>query len=596
MKGVTSGVGSLSFSVQAVCRASVMDSWFFKAKSFMQFLHTNACAQCGARCHSLRRHVAAVLFLGLLGGVLVPQSVSAEAGQGLLLEELRDGRIGPLQPSIDLDLDVPSVSDQHPGGEQVRIDEVQFDGHSVFTEEQLREVLGDYAGEPFDLSGLHGLAARITRFYRQQGYPFATALLPEQTISDNTLTIRVLEGRYGRVEAIDYDQFAEPAQAYLASLVPGDVIERRALERTMLILGDVPGIVATPAMRPGEETGTGDLGVEVEPAPQVRGGVRMDNHGNRFSGAYRGQVDLAANRLLMFGDELTLRAFYTDEDLWLGDLAYSLPLGTSGLRGEVGVARTEYALGEDLLGLEGTATIGSATLTYPFIRQETGNLIGILGYEYKALDDQFLGQSFDEKTVQSGSLGVRFDRRDGILGGGVTYGAAVLSGGDVSPTDDIAAFGEAPGDGGFAKLLLQLTRQQRLPAGFVLELSGMVQRADGELDSSEFMTLGGAGGVRAFPQGEAAGSEAALLQSELSYQIGWGLTPFVFHDVGRVRAEDSAPQGGGRTISGAGLGLRGNWGQMSAEVVSAWEGAGGPPQADQRNQDPRVWGRVGYRF
>jgi hemolysin activation/secretion protein len=80
-------------------------------------------------------------------------------------------------------------------------------------------------------------------------------------LEDGVLTLQIIEGRYGKITA--QGAFSEQTQRYLAPLVPGAVIESSTLERTTLLLADLPGIKIAPLMRPGDEIGTGDLVVEV---------------------------------------------------------------------------------------------------------------------------------------------------------------------------------------------------------------------------------------------------------------------------------------------------------------------------------------------
>ncbi|BBI48424.1 hypothetical protein HORIV_08450 [Vreelandella olivaria] len=104
------------------------------------------------------------------------------------------------------------------------------------------------------------------------------------------------------------------------------MIQGNRLERTALLLGDLPGISVTPVMRPGEEPGTGDLEVDIAADRRVESYVGADNHGSRASGEGRAMVGAQANRLLKVGDELSVTALYSQEDLWLGRLAYALLL------------------------------------------------------------------------------------------------------------------------------------------------------------------------------------------------------------------------------------------------------------------------------
>ena len=51
-----------------------------------------------------------------------------------------------------------------------------------------------------------------------------------------------------------------------------------------------------------------------------------------------------------------------------------------------------------------------------------------------------------------------------------------------------------------------------------LQILGSMQLANKNLDSSEKFTLGGIGGVRAYPSGEASGDEGRKISFDLKYK------------------------------------------------------------------------------
>ncbi len=528
---------------------------------------------------------AGLLFLTLgliVGGALAQELPDA----GRLLQENLPSQLQPVKPSVDFHPEGQPLESAPPNGPQVRLNRITLTGNTIYTEENLLAVLGDVLGRSYDLAGLRQLANRISRYYRANGYPFAHAYLPEQSMTDGALTIVVIEGRYGTVKATGDEELAAGAQGFLKPLEPGSVIESGSLERATLILGDQPGVKVVPVMRPATETGSGDLDVQVTKAPRVMGQVTADNHGNRYSGEYRAQIELRLHRAIVFGDEIFLRGLYSNEDLWLGQLAYSLPLGGSGLRGWASYAHTDYDLRAPFEGYTGTAKIGAAGLSYPLIRSRSTNLIASAGYQHKDLDDELLGSSYNESSSNSWPLELQFDHRDDLVGGGTTYGGLTLTPGRLK--SDTAGVPE----GGFTKANAQLARIQNLPAAFSLLARVSGQWADRELDSSESFILGGAYGVRAYPQGEGSGSKGWLGQVELRYAIK-NFVPYLFYDSGRISKDAKNNR---RHIAGAGIGLHFSYEKWSLDLASAWKTAGGDEKSDDKQRNPRVWFTAGYRF
>ena len=526
-------------------------------------------------------------------GATLPAHAQVAPDAGRTLQELAPPLPVPkTSPGIDIQAPttVPSVS----GGASVRIQSVNFSGNTRFTSETLHTVMGNVAGQSFDLAGLRGLTDRITTYYHETGYPFARAFLPPQALADGALLIEIVEGRYGQVTAMGDKALAASAQGFLGVLKPGAVIESSALERATLILDDQPGIKAAPVIKPGQQPGTGDLDVRVTRAAPYSGNVGLDNYGNYYSGQIRAHADLNINSPFMLGDQISMRALYTQEKLWLGSLGYGAPLGASGLRGNLSYAQTSYTLGNGFEGNEGIARISSAGLTYPIVRSQASNLNLGAALQYKKLYNSFIfGSSTESYSSTTLPLSLSFDHRDSIAGGGITYGALSWTYGNLHKDDPVR-------DGGFNKLNLDLMRLQALPGNWTLFVRLNGQLADKNLDSSEAMFLGGPTGVRAYPTGEASGDEGWLAQIELRYRLG-AFSPYVFYDHGRVKVNAKphlvALASSDLTRAGAGVGLRFQSGPWSLDGTLAWRTKGGQPTSDTHaDPKPRLWLAAGYRF
>jgi len=532
------------------------------------------------------------VLCSVLGSSVALAQTPPDAGQ--ILQQSQPDRIAPRAPSVTLKLEGEPLTEMEAGGRQVALKGVRFKGNTRFSDGELMTVIQASIAEPRDLAGLRQLANQVSRFYREQGYPFARAFLPAQSLGDGVLQLQIVEGRYGKVAANSNDDaLTAMARHYLSPLTPGEVIESGLLERQMLLLGDLPGVVVTPVMRPGENVGQGDLEVQIRDGERVAVSVGADNHGSRFSGEYRGRIGFAGRRLLGVGDELNLTALYSSEGTWLGNLSYSLPLGGSGLRGELGYAHTDYTLGKGFEGYTGTAEVYSVELNYTLLRSQQANMELSARYQYKQLDDTIDFADY-RKATESHSLplGLQFDIRDTLGRGGVTFGTLTLTPG----TLDQSQRGRPASDYGFTKVNINIARLQTL--GYGLDVYGRfkAQWADrDDLDGSESFALGGPNGVRAFPAGEGSDSRGWLAQLELRYRAGQGLAPYLFYDQGHT-PEGGVDAGVSRSLASAGAGLRYQRAGFSLDAVSAWEVRGEDALSDDHQREPRVWVTATYRF
>ena len=541
---------------------------------------------------------SAVFFLpsmAFAGGAIQPDA-------GRTIQEIAPPPTPP-KPSVDINIKAPDVSTSEAGGVKVVVKKVLIEGNTVFDNETLLNVLGDITGKSYDLAGLKQLANQITTYYRNQGYPFARAIIPAQAMEDGLVKIEVIEGRYnGSIKVFGDDKLVNGGQKFLNDLKQGDVIENKKLERAMLILSDQPGFSISPLMSPGDEVGTANLEVNLIREPKYGGQIGVDNFGNRFTGRARVHANLFANSQFLFGDQFLLNTLYTEEDLWSGALSYSLPVGGSGLRARVGYAHTYYELGKDFKPLDanGTAKVTTAELSYPLLRSQAANIIIAATYQYKKLNDrQDAVNSSTNKHSNSIPISLNFDLQDQLWGGGVTYGAVSWTHGDLSLDSTLSAQDRitAKTEGSFDKFNLDIARIQALPANFSFYGSLAAQAALDNLDSSEKFGLGGINGVRAYPSGEGFGDEGYLARLELRYALKQ-FTPYAFYDAGSVRINHDRfdTSKNRRSISGTGLGLRYDSAHWAVDGSVAWQGAGGDPTSDTKDHNPMYWLGGQYKF
>lgn len=508
----------------------------------------------------------------------------------------------PQRQAPKIDMPKPQVDLVLPGGRKVLVRDLQVRGNTVIDSATLTALLSDAQGQSFDLAGLRGLADRVSALYQQRGFLFARAYLPPQDISEGVLRIQVLEGEYGQVRVVGADpSWAAQAEPYLSALQAGSVIASAPLERATLLLGDLPGVRAAPLMQPGSKVGSGDLEVELTRASSWNLSIGFDNHGNRYSGRNRLQFNADWNSPLRLGDQLSLRTLASDEKLWLGSLAYSAPLGSQGLRAVLSYAHTDYQLGKEFASAQatGTAKVSNVGLSYPLLRSNQANLKASAAYQHKRLQDE-KGNVSEGKATDAAVLSFDFDRRDSWGEGGLSFGSLTLSLGRLKFVGPQAPVDENRTLGRYSKLNLDLIRMQNLPvAGLSVYGRLSAQMADKNLDSSERITLGGASGVRSYPNGEATGDQGWMTQMELRYALG-SVVPYVLYDAGKVQINKTpTPQtaSNSRMLSGAGLGVRAQFQGFELDASLAWRGNGGAPQADtSSNKQPQAWISVNYRI
>lgn len=542
--------------------------------------------------------------IALLAAVLLTTGMSSGAqtlppvDAGAVLQQVSPGSVAPAESNFTIEYDGDASQESQSGGPVAELKQIRFTGNTVFNEAHLLAALGDVLGKSYDFSGFQKISNQVSQFYRANGYPFARALIPQQSMKDGELTIQVLEGRYGEIRVKSADSKVQSAvQAYLSDLKPGDPIASKPLERVVLTLNDLPGVTVVPVVGPGAATGSGNLTVIVKEEDQRGGELTLDNHGARYTGYNRVGVAYKASHVANFGDEIDLRGMLSDEQMLFGRASYAFPLAPNGLRGSVSYSRTQYQLGKDFAALDavGTADQFRVGVAYPLIRSQRHNLSVSAALQHSDLTDEF--RATDVRLSKSSTtlpVSISFNSRDQFLSGGLFYGSLMYTAGSLrNPTDFANTVGQ------FGKTNLEIARVQGLGKGFSLFVKHSMQSASKNLDSSEDLFLGGANGVRAYPQGEAAGDEGHVSSVELRYQ--WGnASPYVFYDRGRVATfarPTSVLISETRTLSGAGIGVRYSTKHWNVDVAAAWRKVGGQPRSDLfQDPKPRWMLSVAYRF
>jgi hemolysin activation/secretion protein len=355
-------------------------------------------------------------------------------------------------------------------------------------------------------------------------------------------------------------------------------------------------------LQPGASVGTSDLLIELDPAKAYGGHVEFDNYGSHYTGPYRLGAALAINSPLHIGDQLTVRALSSNDNLTYARLAYQLPVGGSGFKLGGAYSDTRYKFMFNAAELRGSASSSSLYGIYPFIRSQVTNVYGTLTLEQKDLSDVQVDTI--DKRIRLARLSVAGNHQDGWLGGGITAFEGSLVSGKLSM--DAASLAQDSGassansNGDFGKLNFNLSRLQRISAKNTLFLALSSQHASKNLNSSEELFLGGVNGVRAYPQGEAGGDQGWMVNLEAHHQLTDHLQAIAFYDTGSVTINRNVFSAADNTrhIAGAGVGLNAQYGWLQIKTAVAWRTTGGQPQSEPAtlSSDPRLWAQLSAKF
>lgn len=460
--------------------------------------------------------------------------------------EQRGERVSPLKP------EVPA-----PSGPKVLVKSFRIEGATIFPQEELLALLLPYQGRELDFPELQKAASLLAAYYIDHGYT-ALTVFPPQPITDGVIIIKIIEGKMGKVEAdpSSTSRFSSTrATEYIVAAHPPAIpFSLRQLDRGLLLLNDLPGVSATSTLKQGSENGLVDVVLKMAHTPLVTGSLDFDNFGDRSSGEYRLSGGIYLNNPFGIGDQIVLRALSSIDNNY-GRIGYGMPVGTSGARFSTSFTILHYELGKEFarLGARGDSLSTDVEFTYPFVRGREANLSGTSGFQYRHLTDKSFGAVVSDKDLYTGTVGISGDMRDLVLGGGATTFSFGLIAGDLdrSGAADDLLMDEATArtDGTYLKLLANLAREQRVTGTSSLLVSFSGQFAGGNLDSSEKFSLGGPGGIRAYPVNEGSGDHGFVLTTELRQELTKDLVFSAFYDYGWTQLHETV-WGGWNDASG----------------------------------------------
>lgn len=271
---------------------------------------------------------------------------------------------------------------------KVTIREVVFNGLKGASKEEMRATWSPFAGTEQPVAVLCEIRDAAATLLRGKGY-LAAVQVPTQRIENGVVQMETLFARITTVRARGQTDGAEAKlAAYLSKLTEDEYFDRNKAERYLLLARDLPGYNVQLTLKPAG-TGPGELVGEVA---VLRRRYSLDatvqNLAASETGRWGGQLRAQLYGLTGLGDVTSL-AFYSTPDFEeqkILQAAHSFRPGAEGLTvdGQFTYAWTEPHIDDDPVTPELKArtlfwTVGAR---YPFVRSQSSNLWGGIGFDF----------------------------------------------------------------------------------------------------------------------------------------------------------------------------------------------------------------------
>ncbi len=446
--------------------------------------------------------------------------------------------------------------------------DVRFTGATVDTPEELRAMAAPLLGREVAVADLYRLAARLTDRYRQDGYVVAQAFIPPQAIQGGVITIAVLEPYVDDVTLTGEVPPDLAAQMLIAPWRQDKLMNVNALERTLLLLNDLPGVRVQSVLEPqigNPAPGAMVLRLIFAKEPAYRGRVSFDNYGSNYIGPYQAGGGITLSNAFGHMAETDIQAYVATQmqELMYGNLAHRVPLPVAGLTANFGASYSRVVPGGslDLNDIESQSRSAVIGLTQSLIRSRELNLSVAASLETRSSVTKTLGVRLSEDQLTVAMLESVLENAD-RWGGVNSASLRVRQGLDWLGARETGSLdlSRAEGESDFTSVQAQVSRLQDLNQDWSVFVSLRGQYASGPLLSSEEFGYGGNAVGRGYNASEIVGDRGLSGLVEARYRIqampNLDLSPYAFYDLGKVWNIDTV---GGEDFSGAstGFGVRG---------------------------------------
>ncbi|NEO34293.1 MAG: ShlB/FhaC/HecB family hemolysin secretion/activation protein [Symploca sp. SIO3C6] len=242
----------------------------------------------------------------------------------------------PSQPSLE---GVP---------DQITIKQFEVIGSTIFSQEQIAEVLEPFTLRPISFAELLQAQRAITQLYVNNGYITSGAFIPPQALQDGVVRIEVIEGE---VEAIEINGLERLNSSYVRSrlaLATKTPLNQDKLLQALQILQLDPLIANISAeLAAGSRPGISLLEVQLQEADTFSLELSLDNQRSPSVGSVRRQVQLTQSNLFGLGDRFNVSYINTDGSNSLSDLSYTIPINPYNGTIRLSHSRTESEIIEE---------------------------------------------------------------------------------------------------------------------------------------------------------------------------------------------------------------------------------------------------------
>ncbi|MFY9486824.1 MAG: BamA/TamA family outer membrane protein [Bacillota bacterium] len=399
--------------------------------------------------------------------------------------------------------------------EYPRVEGYRFSGNTVFSSEELQEIVSLGAQEVLDTNVLNKDLAAILEEYEKRGY--AVGLSGVSLSSDGFVLVKLLEHRIGDIIIEGNEKTKTDIIEREISLKPGDLVNINLVRDSasrLIGLGIFAEVV--PTLEPTSEEGVVDLRFQVT---EAKTGHFAAGIGYNTADGLLGYLQVGDNNLFGMNYKLSL-SVEVGKEAENYSLAFANPWIDSK---RTSLETAIYSRSGQRHGYSQLRRGGNLAIGRPLTAQTRADLT----LRLEEVRNSWVGEQPTGVTAGGALRSVGFrvmnDTRDNTVKatkGGVVKGSVELAGGMLG------------GDYSFNKYELQATRFLGLKPNHTVGLRLGYGTSTGELPPHERYEIGGSETVRGYNYREFVGDNMIYANAEYRYDINDTLQAVAFVDVG----------------------------------------------------------------
>lgn len=210
----------------------------------------------------------------------------------------------PIPPETAPDKRLPAM--------RVFLRKINVTGSTVLTREETAKVAAPYLNREVTSEDLEALRLALTLAYVEKGFVTSGAIIPDQTVTEGTITFQIIEGTLSGIEVEGNEWFRSGYIRDRIALGAGTPVNVTALqERLQLLQQDNRLQRVNAELKAGIQPGESVLKVRVAETSPYKMWLEFNNYQSPTVGAEKGLVTMAHQNLTGNGDILSAKYGYS---------------------------------------------------------------------------------------------------------------------------------------------------------------------------------------------------------------------------------------------------------------------------------------------